>query len=137
MQCTRRPRRGRCRVQERAAELRRELAAHRRRNGSQRTRTPSDLKSRILAFADDARSAGWKWGEVAEAVGVHRKTFGSWRRAAATRSATSMVPVTIVDDASEGASAASGQDVSVTSPSGWRVEGLDLRAAILLLSSLS
>lgn len=127
-------------MQDRAEKLKRELAAHRRRNGSQRARTPTELKRRILAFADEARSAGWGWQEIAEAVGVHRKTFGSWRSTAGATPATSMIPVEIVDDGSVSRSSSSTdsrRSVSVVSPSGWRVEGLDVASAATLLRSLS
>jgi len=127
-------------MEDRAEKLRRELAAHRRRNGSQRARTPAELKRRILAFADDARSVGWMWKDIAEAVGVHRKTFGSWRSTVVTRSVTTMVPVDIVDDEPRERPSrpiGSGMPVSVVSPTGWRVEGLDVRSAVTLLRSLS
>lgn len=120
-----------------AAELKRELAAHRRRSGSRRARTPPPLKERILSFAERARAVGWTWQTTAEAVGMCRKTLDTWRRAAREgERATRMMPVEVIDEMPVGA-VRPPRALTLISPDGWRIEGADIETTLELLRRLS
>jgi hypothetical protein len=92
------------------------------------TPIPTALRARIVAFATRARRSGWSAATTAQTVGVSLGSLRNWHRS--TPPAT-LLPVVI---ATERASAAS---LTVVTPSGHRVEGLDVATAAALLRALA
>jgi hypothetical protein len=90
---------------------------------------PQELRTRIVEFTRLAKTSGWSMDAVARAIGVSVGSIRNWRRDPA--GAAALLPVTVVRDRK---AAASG--FQVVGPSGYRVEGLDLPAAVALLRAL-
>jgi hypothetical protein len=134
-----------------AAKLKAEVAKLERRYRGHRY--PTALRKRIVTLAGARRRSGASWGDIGAEVGIRAETLRRWciaddvgrRRiasSAACRSSAepygsgstvseppSLVPVRVVD-------VVRSDDVTLVSPSGWRVEGLDLVKLTALLQSL-
>lgn len=105
-------------------------------------RYPSDLKARVVAWAEPLIIAGRGKLEVADAIGVPWESLSRWIRekALAPRAAAQPPParhaemksVRIVD----APAARPRAPLSVRSPKGFIVEGLDLETAVALLTRL-
>jgi hypothetical protein len=107
-----------------AEKLQREIGGRRSRHGA----LPRELRERATAYARARAATGATTASVAAEVGMSAKTVERWLRAAAP---AALVPVRIVDvgRASKPALPAP----VVTTPSGLRVEGLDLDALCTLV----
>lgn len=88
-----------------------------------------DLQSRLTSMARRLREAGWSVRPMEEALSMRWETLRRWLSATeeSAPSSVSLVPVEVVAERS----------LRVVSPSGYAVEGLDLREAAYLLRSLS
>jgi transposase-like protein len=112
--------------------LRRELATHERGPGK---RYPAELKARLAEYARRRRAAGANFARISEDLGVSYDTVCRWctsreaeQGSALAARARSLVPVEIV---AEGRS-----PIAIVSPSGFRLEGLDLAEAVAALREL-
>jgi hypothetical protein len=113
-------------------DLRRELALLERGRGK---RYPAGLQRRIVAWARREIARGQSARELARRLAVHRGTLQVWLDDAAAASA--LVPVEVVAEPSAaGWTTTRPRTVSVSSPSGFRVDGLTLDEAATLLARL-
>jgi DNA-binding transcriptional regulator LsrR (DeoR family) len=103
-------------------DLRRELAAQR----GPGVYYPERLRERATRWARQQLAAGATAGAVATSLGIGRDTLRRWMATAAT---TALVPVEIVDEPSAA-------QVTVVSPNGFRISGLTLDDAIVVLRRL-
>ena len=94
------------------------------------SRIPDAVRAQILAYARRERAMGCSWHRIARAVGVSAGALTNWSRT--PRPARRLVPVAVAAHAPEPPAA----PVVVVSPSGYRVEGLDLATATALLRAL-
>jgi hypothetical protein len=92
------------------------------------TPVPSGVRARIVAFAAQARAAGWSLPRVARAVGVSVGSVRNWRR---EPPAAALVPVVVTPRPIIEPAA-----LTVVAPSGYRVEGLDVATTAALLRAL-
>jgi len=87
-------------------------------------RFTSEVREEVVAHARAATARGRSRASVAKAVGIRDQTLARWLRAGA------FVPVEIDAQPTAGG-------IVVTSPSGWRVEGLKLEQLAELLRRAS
>lgn len=108
-------------------ELRRELAKLERGRGK---RYSPGARQRFTGWARRRRGDGISWDQMAGELGVSAETLRRWctKGGAVEETATRLVAVQVVDDAP--------RVVAVTSPSGFRVEGLSLVEAAAMLRAL-
>lgn len=84
----------------------------------------------MVAWAERAIARGSSVRSTAKALNVDPRALGDWLRDAVS-SSVALVPVEIVEPAST-----TGPTVSVVSPTGYRIEGLTLDAAVAVLARL-
>jgi len=87
-------------------------------------------RQRVLSYVRERRQAGATWDGIAEEVGVSRTTLRSWSRASEPAVA-SLVPVVVAETPS-----LPNSSLCLTSPSGYRLEGLCIEEAIVVLGAL-
>ena len=104
-------------------DLRRELAALR----GPGVYYPEPLRERATRWAQQRLATGVTIAAVAASLGIGRDTLRRWVAPATT---TALVPVEIVDAPRAAA------EVSVVSPSGFRISGLTIDEAIEVLQRL-
>ena len=93
------------------------------------TRIPEAVRTQVLAYTRRQRAAGHSWARIAHAVGLSVGSLKNWSRT--PPAARTLVPVAVAT-APEVPTAA----LVVVSPGGYRVEGLDLATATVLLRAL-
>jgi len=82
---------------------------------------------------DDARSEGATWPEVVEAIDVPMQTLRRWRQEQEQElGPAELVPVAVVDAGSP----SSREPLTVVTPGGYRVEGLDVDGVVALVRQL-
>ena len=110
------------------ARLRRELAKHERGRGK---RYPEELKRQIVEHASARRELGALYEETAKELGLRLETLRQWcrPRAASPTRASLLVPVEVVAEVQRGG-------ISIVSPSGFRLEGLEPAEAVAALRAL-
>ena len=114
-------------MSQRAAEkLRRELDGVKGRRGPC---FPRDLKERTGVWLAGRRAAGATVAELAAELGLASGTVLRWSAPKALRS-RALVPVEIV------AEPVATRSMSIVSPSGFRIEGLQFADAVALLKAL-
>lgn len=106
------------------------VRAHRADGGG--LRLPPDLRRRIVATARQARSAGKSMNAIATMIGVSSQSIIRWTRPPTVSSKPQMVPVRLT-----AAQPQSSPTLTLISPSGWKVFGLDVSEAAALMSALS
>lgn len=91
---------------------------------------PEPLRGRLVAAARELRERGETNAEISTLLGISKETA---RRMATEVNGAALVPVEI------GAAPVASGDAALTvvSPTGWRVEGLELDEAVALLRALS
>lgn len=94
-------------------------------------RYPLPLRREVLGFARRRRAAGDRLKEIARELGLPWQTLHRWLEASPRRR---FRPVAVVATAST--PAVSRLPVSIVTPQGLRVEGLDLESAADLLKRL-
>jgi hypothetical protein len=87
------------------------------------------VRAQVLAYARRERAAGQSWQRIGRAVGVSASALKNWSRM--PRPARTLVPVRLAAAPTGPAST-----LVLVSPSGYRVEGLDLATASALLRAL-
>lgn len=105
-----------------AESIRRAVRARRKQRYS------PELKARIIAYVEARRAAGDTQVVVSEAVGVKWTTLRRW---VSTRPSTALVPVRV-----RASPSASLSPLSLVTPSGYRLEGLEVRDAVTLFRAL-
>ena len=98
-----------------------------------RRRYGNALRARILDWVGRAVTAGMTEHECSKALGVKTWRFTMWRRTASLKSKESLALVRIETPGIEFVPSG----LSVTAPSGHRVEGLALAQVIVLLRELA
>ncbi|WP_456481206.1 helix-turn-helix domain-containing protein [Oceanithermus sp.] len=111
---------------------------------------PQEVRAEVSELASHLLREGLPISSIARELGLHRSTVVAWLDAG-TASSPSFVPVVLADDAASdqepvGTTAAETRTVvsspsapgrlTLVSPGGYRLEGLDLDAAIIALSRL-
>jgi predicted transcriptional regulator len=97
-------------------------------------RVPTTVRARATTHALRRRD-GATVREIAEELGLSHETIRRWTKTA-TRAAQP-VPVRVVAGRTAESTKADVRAVSIVSPTGYRVEGLSLEEAALLLRSLA
>ena len=92
-------------------------------------RYPAALRGRIDAYVARRREQGASWAAIGDELDVPLETLRRWSK---TPRVSAMVPVEVVAPTVD-----SDDIVAVVSPSGWRLEGLDVRDAVAVLRALS
>lgn len=125
---------------ESTAELRAAVAAVESRAG--RRHYPVSLRSRLTSSSQVLRRSGASWDRISEELGVGASTLLRWCKQedgrAVASSGGALVPVELLTstrDAAPLGRACCG--LVLTSPSGWRVEGLGVAEATALLEALA
>lgn len=108
------------------AALRRELSRHEKGRGR---RYPAKLRERVTRYCLERRSAGGSDREVAAELGLAVETVRRWCLAEEERVPSAvLVPVEVVT--------APMMPLAIVSPSGFRLEGLQLEEAVAALRAL-
>ena len=105
-----------------AESIRRALRARRKQRYS------PELKTQIIAYVAARRAAGDSQSTVSAALGVKWSTLRRWL---SRTSSTALVPVQVREVA-----AWTSPTLSLVTPSGYRLDGLDAREAVALFRSL-
>src|SRR5215469_2698677 len=108
-------------------DLARAIAAHRRRGDA---RYPTKLRVRITAWLMARRAAGAWWTELGTALGIPTQTLVRWCDASGAPAATTMKAVDVIDAPPVGT-------VTIVAPTGLRIEGVSIDAAIAILRGLA
>ena len=102
-----------------------------RRSGRARTNYPPELRRQIIETTRSLRDGGWSWHSITEALGLSEKALRHlMKRWENSNQQDSMRPVTIA------ARPVPTTRLTLTSPNGWRIEGLDVDTAAALLAKL-
>ncbi len=117
----------------RIEELRHALATERSNCTGRRWRATDSLRARVVAAVKHERARGRSLGQIAVALGVRINLLRRWLRRPASPSsaAPAFRPVTLRARDSAGTSG-----LVLVTPSGFRLEGLDLPTALTLLQTL-
>lgn len=113
-----------------AGQLQRRILALGRR--SRGARIPEALRTEVIRYATERRRQGDDVRSIAGALGVSAESIRRWTGAAGPGRARALVPIVVRDDGP-----ASTGLLSVTSPGGYRVEGLTVATAASLLRALT
>ncbi len=92
-------------------------------------------KIRLSAEALARRERGETWDEIGEALQVRPDSLRRWILRAQEDSEPALRPVTVVSAGSSRAGS-TGTGLSVVTPDGFRIEGVDLETALRLWRSL-
>ena len=118
-----------------AVRLAEELGRSGLKELGKRWRCPAKLRLRIIAYARTCRERGEAVADIAGRLGLVESTLGRWlRRERAEERAAGFRPVSIVPVLpvpGEGCGEATG--LTLVTPGGYRVEGLDVESAAYLL----
>ena len=107
-------------------DLTRELAAFRKRGA---TRYPPKLRARITAWVIARRDRGEWWTEISRALAIPTQTLVRWAEAR-TDADAEMLAVDVVDAPPIGT-------VTIVAPTGLRIEGVSVDAAIAILRGIA
>ena len=118
-----------------AVRLAEELVRSGLRELGKRWRCPARLRLRIVAYALQCREHGEAVADIAGRLGLVESTLGRWlRRERAEERVAAFRPVSIVPVAPAPGDAGSGAArLTLVTPGGYRVEGLDVESAAYLL----
>lgn len=111
-------------------ELRRRVQALGRRTRG--ARIPDELRAEVINYASERRRCGDGVRKIARALGVSPESIRRWTTPGTIRQTRALVPIVVRDDDD-----ATPGPLTVTSPSGYRVEGLTLTSAAALLRALT
>ena len=113
------------------SQVRHLVATHRPRISAEGYRP--EVRAAVIAAARDRIAEGWTRTRLAGELGLAATTLTAWLR---EPTAPSFRAVTLTDERAPSWAAAPGVLTLVT-PGGYRLEGLDLAGAVALLSRLS
>lgn len=97
-------------------------------------RYPADFVANTGALVSLLREHGWTQHTIAQTLGISSSTLLRWS-ARDTTSSPAFAPVEVLDE-QQTAPPCTSKSVTLISPTGWRLEGLDAHAALDLLSRL-
>lgn len=101
------------------------------------TRIPDDVREVVMAYVAEARSGNMAWNEISRTVGLSQSALMRWQRPQRrARKQRAILPVAVEEDTVEPASTQGGT-IAVTTPAGYRIEGLRVGEAAELLRTLS
>jgi hypothetical protein len=96
------------------------------------TRIPKEIRSVVLAYADERRACGEGWTTIGESVGLSVTALQRWRRKGEERHQGGLRPV-LVHEADLGRSSVG---LSLITAHGEKLEGLGVEDAIRLVRAL-
>jgi len=99
------------------------------------TRIPDEVREVVMRYVAEARSHDISWEEISRTVGLSQSALMRWQRPR-RRAQRALLPVAVAGNATEPAGT-SGGTITVTTPAGYRVEGLRIDEATELLRTLS
>jgi hypothetical protein len=115
-----------------AAEVRAAVAALGKRGRT--TRIPDDVRTMVVRYARQERRRGASWRAIASELGLSATAMQRWakrdERPRARRASAVVLPVQVREERLEECG------LAVVTPSGARVEGLSLAAAVHVLQQL-
>ena len=97
------------------------------------TRIPDDVRAMVVRYARQQRRRGVPWRTIASELGLSASAMQRWakrRERRHLRRAAAIVPVQVREERLEE------RGLAVVTPSGVRVEGLSLEAAVHVLQQL-
>jgi len=110
------------------SELKRKIGRLERGRGR---RYATELRDRIARYVAVRRDFGLSWDSLSAELGIPAETMRRWLQPTDAGDARALVPVEVVDSAAEP------RTVAVVSPTGWRLEGLEVAEAVAVLKALS
>ena len=113
--------------------LRQEVAAELVIGPGKRWRCPAGLKSRIVSYARVCRERGEPLGDISGRLGLVESTLARWLRADSKELAAGFRPVSIVAAEEHHHGEMITGALRLTTPAGYRVEGLDAQTLAFLL----
>jgi len=120
------------------SELVAELAAVERRGKA--TRYPPALRKAAVEYCDKRRASGLSWKKIGRSLRANPDTLRRWHTemgGAIVVPAAALVPVEVVEVQEPASPApAAPQSLQLTSPGGYRVDGLTVELAAQLLQAL-
>jgi transposase-like protein len=117
------------------SELAQELLALIPSKRDKRWRCPVELRSRVVTYARSCRDKGEAVADIAVRLGLIESTLARWLRRAENETSPGFRSVSIVPSDS-GSFPETSPHLTLITPQGYRVEGLDLASAAELLRSL-
>lgn len=96
------------------------------------TKIPDDVREVVLEYTREQRAAGVRWREIAARVGLSTTVLTRWSRQPPPANRL-LVPISVTDDDSDTA----GDGPAITTPSGYRIEGIDVDEIVYVLRALS
>lgn len=117
-------------MEQRAQELRQ--AIEQSRGGQARWRCPAALREEVVAFAKERRKAGGVLEAIADELGVSSSALQRWIVSDRDRAGQpeALRKVRVVEPRS------SVRSLTVVTPQGYRIEGLDIGSAVRVLQAL-
>jgi hypothetical protein len=106
-------------------DLTRAIAALRKRRDA---RYPAKLRARITAWVAAQRERGEWWTDISAAIGLPTQTLVRWTESSSAGS--EMKPVEVIDAPPIGT-------VTLIAPTGLRIEGVSIDAAIAILRGIA
>ncbi len=97
------------------------------------SRVPVAVREKVLWYAERERRRGTSWRRIAATVGLSSTALQRWA-AARPPARRRLAPVTVTEPASAAPAEAG---VTLVTPTGYRLEGLGLEAALGVLRHLS
>ena len=113
--------------------LRQEVAAELKTGPGKRWRCPAGLKSRIVSYARVWRERGEPLLDISNRLGLVESTLARWLRADRKELAAGFRPVSIVAAEEHHQSETIAVALRLTTPAGYRVDGLDAQTLAFLL----
>jgi hypothetical protein len=110
-------------------EIQQELARFEKRRG---TRYPKELQERVVQLVKNLQAQGHSMVAINTLLGMTGDTLARWTRNSSTEHAA-FVPVEVTND---GRMSSRGEELSLISPSGWRVTGLTLEQVFRIVQGL-
>lgn len=101
---------------------------------------PPAVRARVVRYVRRRRAAGLTWTALALEVGLSTTTLSNWSRDSLSDpepSESAFLPVRITPTPPATPPAPASATLSLTSPTGWRIDGLDLPSLTQLLPALS
>jgi hypothetical protein len=111
-----------------------EEVAHEMESGrSKKWRCPSDLRSRIVSYAQLCRERGDPLGDIAARLGLIESTVARWLRREKKREQPGFRSVAIIPAEEGELCDRAPTSIRVVTPHGYRIEGLDAQTLAYLL----
>ena len=95
---------------------------------------PREFQEMVARYTLARRQEGWSWREISNQLPVSSTAASTWMARLETEEAGSLVAVQVVDDLAQPPPPVSG--LVLTSPAGYRLTGMTLDQAALLLGHL-